>query len=48
VKVVLIISDVSIYKSDFDYFRVTKFDFNSDFDCFLYSYVLLLNVFVFT
>jgi hypothetical protein len=32
----LICSDVSIYKSDFDfdYFRVTKFDFDSDFDFF--------------
>jgi hypothetical protein len=41
-----IVSDVSIYKShfdiDFDYFHVTKFDF----DFFRYSHVLLLNVVV--
>jgi hypothetical protein len=37
-KLTAIISDVSIYKSDFDnnfdYFYVTKFDFDSDFDFF--------------
>jgi hypothetical protein len=37
-------SDVSIYESDFDYFHVTKFDF----DFFRHSYALLLNVVVFT
>jgi hypothetical protein len=42
----MLINDVSIYKSDFDfdYFHVTKFDF----DFFRYSYTLLLNVVVFT
>jgi hypothetical protein len=45
----VISSDVSTYKSDFDidYFHVTKFDFDSEFDFFRYSHALLLNVVVF-
>jgi hypothetical protein len=37
----MVTSDVLIYKSDFDYFHVTKFDF-------FYTHTLLLNLVVFT
>jgi hypothetical protein len=38
-------SDVSIYKSDFDYFHVTKFDFDTLMRCFL-TWLFSLNQFI--